>query len=154
MAAGDIVWFDQALLDLGKKLHDLSTEDIRLGVITSAVTPVATTTDPRWGTGGSTNLSSNQVATGGTSYTGPIALTTKSWTIVSGVPTFRADVVTLAQDATGFANGRWGILFNNTDAGKRALGFVDLGADRSLVSGSLSFDWQGAGNDILTLDQV
>lgn len=154
MAAGDIVWFDQALLDLGKKLHDLSTEDVRLGFITSAVTPAANTSDPRWGAGGGTNLSSSTVGTGGTSYTGPLALSTKSWAIVSGVPTFRADVVSLAQDASGFTNARWGILFNNTDSGKRALAYVDLGSDRSLASGSLSLDWQGAGNDILTLDQA
>jgi len=154
MAVGDIVWFDQALLDLGIKRHDLSTEDIRVGFITSAVTPLMNTSDPRWGAGGGTNLSSSQVATGGTSYTGPLALTTKSWSIVSGVPTFRADVLNIAQDASGFTNARWGILFNNTDAGKRALAFIDLGSDRSLVAGSLTLDWQGAGNDILTLDQV
>lgn len=154
MAAGDIVWFDQALLDLGIKRHDLSADTIRVGFITSAVTPTTTTADPRWGSGGGTNLSSSSVATAGTSYTGPIALATKTWAIQSGVPTLRADVITMAQDASGFANARWGVIYNDTDAGKRALAFIDLGSDRSLVTGSLTLDWQGAGNDILTLDQV
>ena len=44
MAVGDIVWFDQALLDLGKKVHDLSSDTIKLGLITSAVTPAASLT--------------------------------------------------------------------------------------------------------------
>lgn len=161
MAAGDIFWFDQALLDLGLALHNLDTADLKVGLITSAATPAMTTTDPRWGAGGSTNFSTNQVATGGTSYTGPITLQVASggvgsqtWTIVSGVPTLRADMITLAKDDSGFTNARWGILYNNTDAGKRAIAYIDLGTDRSIVSGSLTFDWNGANNDILTLDQV
>lgn len=154
MATGDITWFDQALLDLGEKLHDLSSDTLQLGIITSAATPAANTSDPRWGAGGGTNFSSNQVATGGTSYTGPVALTSVTWTIVSGTPTLRAANVSLAQDASGFTNGRWGIIFNNTDAGKRAIAFVDLGSDRSLVAASLLFDWNGASGDILTLNQV
>jgi hypothetical protein len=63
-------------------------------------------------------------------------------------------VVSLAQDASGFTNGRWGILYNDTAAGKQALAYVDLGSDRSLVTGPLTIDWNGATNDILTLDSV
>lgn len=153
MASGDIKWFAQALMDLGNKIHDMDGDDIRLGIITSAVTPVLSTAAPHWGGTGTTNLATNQVPTGGTSYTGPVALANKSWSLVSNVPTLRADNVTLAQDASGFTAGRWGILYNNTDANKRAIGFVDLGADRSLVSGAVTIDWSGANNDILTLTQ-
>jgi hypothetical protein len=158
MAAGDIVWFDQAMLDLGKEVHDLTNDTLKLGIVKSAanagIDPVASTADPRWGAGGSTNLSSSEVATGGSSYTGPQTLTTKTWTLVSGKGTLRADVVSLAQDASGFTNGRWGILYNDTAAGKQALAYVDLGSDRSLVTGPLTIDWNGATNDILTLDSV
>lgn len=153
MAAGDIKWFAQALLDMGKKLHDLSADTLKLGIITSAVTPSLSTSDPRWGAGGSTNLSTNQVATGGTSYTGPQTLASVTWTSVSNVPTLRATDVSLAQDASGFTNGRWGIIYNDTDAGKRCLGFVDFGSDRSLATGSLTVNFGGAGTDILTLTQ-
>ena len=151
MAAGDIFWFAQGLLDLGNKIHDMDSDDWRLGLITSAVTPTRTTAGPHWGGTGTTNLATSQVGTGGTSYTGPIALASESWSIVSGVPTFRADVVNLAQDASGFANARWGVIYNNTDANKRAIAYVDLGSDRSLVTGPLNIDWAGATNDILTL---
>ena len=39
MANGDIKWFAQGLLDLGNKIHDLDSDDLRVGFITSAVTP-------------------------------------------------------------------------------------------------------------------
>jgi len=69
------------------------------------------------------------------------------------VPTFRADVVTINQDASGFTTARWGIIYNNTDASKRAIAFIDLGSDRSIVAGSLTLDWSGATNDVLTITQ-
>lgn len=152
MAAGDIVWFDQALLDLGEKLHDLSSDTFNWALITAAVTPAANTSDPRWGAGGGTNLSSNAVATG-TAWTGPVALTSTAWTIVSGTPTFdAADPTTIAQDAGGFTDARWLIIYNHTDAGKRALGYMDLGSARSIVTGPLTITWNASG--ILTLNQA
>ncbi len=152
MAAGDIKFFAQALHDLGNKIHDLDGDTLKIGLVTSVVTPALSTAAPHWGGTGTTNLATNQVATG-TAYTGPITLTTKSWTVVSNVPTFRADEVVVAQDASGFTNARWGIIYNDTDANKRAIAFVDLGSDRSIVSGSLTMAWSGATNDILTLTQ-
>ena len=152
MAVGDIKWFAQGLHDLGNKIHNLSTDVIKLGLITSAATPAVSTAAPHWGGTGTTNFATNQVTTG-TSYStgGPTLVDT--WTLVSNVPTFRADVVTIAQDATGFTNARWGIIYNSTDANKRALAFVDLGSDRSIQPGSLTLDWSGANNDILTITQ-
>ena len=155
MAVGDIKWFAQGLTDLGNKVHSLNNIDtLKLGLVTSAVTPAVNTNGPHFGGTGSTNLATNQVATG-TSYTaGGPALTTVSWANVSGVPTLRADNVTIAQDAanTTFA-ARWGIIYNSTDANKRALAYVDLGSDRSISAGSLTLDWSGANNDILTITQ-
>jgi hypothetical protein len=161
MAVGDIVWFDQALLDLGLKVHNLDTDTLKVGLITSAVTPSQSTSDPRWGAGGGTNLATNQVATG-TAYTngGPLLQISsggggsQTWTVVSSVPTLRADALTIAQDAGGFTNARWGVIYNDTAGGKQALAFIDLGSDRSIQTGSLTLDWFGANNDILTIDQV
>ena len=154
MAAGDIVLFNQFRLDAGKKLHDLSADALKVSYVKSAanggIDPAASTSDPRWGAGGGTNLSSSEVATGSSYSAGGIALTTITWTLVSGVPTLRADIVTTALDATGFTNARWGIIYNNTDAGKRAMAYVDLGADRSIQTGSLTLDWTGVTNDIAT----
>lgn len=158
MAAGDIVWFDQALLNLGEKIFDLSSDTLKLGLVKSAansgIDPSATTSDPCWGAGGSTNLSSSQVATGGTSYTGPQTLSSVTWTLVSGTPTLRAANVTLAADASGFTNARWGIIYDDSATNKNALAYVDLGADTSIAAASYTFDWSGASGDVLTLDQA
>lgn len=152
MATGDVTWFDQALLDLGKKIHDLSTDVLKLGLVTSTVTPSATTADPRWGAGGGTNLSTNAVATG-TAWTGPVTLASVAWTIVAGTPTLdAADPAQIAQDGSGFTNARWGIIYNDTAAGKQALCFIDLGSDRSIVTGPLSITFNASG--VLTLNQV
>jgi hypothetical protein len=155
MASGDITIFQQARLNLGKGVFDLSADTLKLGIIKSAANsghdPSSSDADPHWGGSGTTDLSASQVATGGTSYAGPVTLTSTSFTLVSGVPTLRADVVSLSQDASGFTNGRWGILYDDTDANKRAIAFVDLGGDQSLVAAGLNIDWNGATNDILTL---
>jgi hypothetical protein len=155
MATGDVKWFRQALLDLGEKIHDLSSDTYKIGIVTSSTVPSTTTSDPRWGSGGTTNFSSNQVATG-TAYTGPITLTSVTWTLVSNVPTFRAANVTIAQDAGGgFTNGAYGIIYNDTAAGKQALGFIELSSGGALsnVSGSVTIDWNGASGDIFTITQ-
>ncbi len=156
MATGTVKWFVQALLDLGNKIHDMDGDDLRMGIVTTAVVPTKDTAAPHWGGTGSVNMATNQVAVAGTSYTGPIVLTGESWSIVSGVVTFRADVITLPVDASGFTNGAYGIIYNNTDANKRALGFIELsaGGTASLVAGQLVIDWAGATNDLFTLTQA
>jgi hypothetical protein len=152
MATGDLRWFGQALHDLGNKLHDMDSDDLRIALITGAATPLVTTAAPHWAGTGTTNFATSQVATG-TVYTGPIALAGRTWTLVSGSPILRADIVTVLQDAAGFTNARWGIVFNNTDANKRAIGFVDLGSDRSIVGGALTIDWAGGTNDLFSIAQ-
>jgi len=154
MATGTVKWFAQALLDLGNKIHDIDTDDLRLGIVTAATVPTLATAAPHWGGTGTTNFATNQVALA-TAYTGPIALASKTWSLVSNVATFRAAIVSIAQDAGGFVNGAYGIIFNNTDANKRALAFVELSSagTLSLAAGAVDIDWSGANNDILTLTQ-
>jgi hypothetical protein len=153
MAAGDFKWFAQGLHDLGNKIHDLDTDDWRMGIITSSTTPAVNTPVPYWLTGsGTTAMGANQVATGGTSYTAPIALASEAWTLnATGANMDCADIV-LAQDASGFTNGRWGIVYNNTNAAKQCIGYLDLGSDRSLVAGSLTITMNASG--ILSLSQA
>lgn len=151
MAAGDVVWFDQALVDMAKKLIDLSG-DIRLGIVDATITPSATTAAPCWGAGGTTDFSAEQVSTGGTAYTGPIDLAGVTCTLSGGAMVFDADDVSISQDASGFTDGRWGILYDNAAANKNAIGYLDLGIARSIVTGPLSITWNASG--ILTLNQA
>jgi len=152
MATGTIKFFAQGLLDLGNKLHNFATDDLRLAIVTASTVPATTTAAPHFSGTGTTNFGSTEVAHA-TAYAGPIALANKSWTIVAGVPTLRADIITIAQDAAGFTNGAYGIIYNNTDANKRAIGFVELsaGGSLSLVAGQVVIDWSGVTNDIFTI---
>ena len=72
---------------------------------------------------------------------------------MAGVLTFRATDVVIPQNASGFSNGAYGIIYDNTDANKRAFGFIELssGGTATIVTGSLTIDFQGAGTDILTI---
>lgn len=153
MANGDIKWFSGGLLALGTKVHNLASDTLKVGFITSAATPAISDTDPRWGAGGSVNFSSSQVTPGGNYATGGPTLASVTFTNVSNVPTLRATDISIAQHASNPTNARWGILYNDTDASKRALAFLDFGSARDLTAGAFTFNFGGAGTDILTLTQ-
>lgn len=152
MATGDIKWFRQAIVDLGTKIHNLTSDTLNLGIVTSATAPTMATAAPHWGGTGTTNFASTQVSTGG-GYTGPVALSGVTWTDVAGVITLRATDVTVPQNASGFSNGAYAIIYNATDANKRAIGYIELSAagTLSIVSGSFTIDFQGAGTDVLRI---
>jgi hypothetical protein len=145
MAAGTITVFNYALLEAFKGSHNLSSNTIKLGIITSAMTPSVSDVQPHWGGTGTTDYSTAQVATGSTYVTGGPALTTVTWALVGGIPTLQADSPIIAVNAGGFTNGRWGILYNSTDASKRALAFVDFGADKSIVAIALKIQFAAGG---------
>ena len=155
MAQGDIKWFSAGLLQLGTKIHNLTSDVLKLAIVTNATVPTTDTAIPHFGGTGTTNFSTNQVSTVG-GYTGPITLASVTFTEIGTlpkVPTLRATDVVVAQNASGFSNGAYGIIFNDTDANKRALGFIELSAAgaASIVSLALTIDFQGAGTDVLRL---
>lgn len=127
-----------------------------LGIVTNTTVPLLSTAAPHWGGTGTTNFATNQVAITGTQYTGPKTLASVTWTLVANVPTLRATDIAMTIDASGFTNGAYGIIYNSTDANKRALGFVELSAagTLSLVAGAVTIDWLGAGTDLLTITQA
>lgn len=153
MARGDIKWFAQGLHDLGNKLHDMDGDDWRMGIVTNATVPAVSTAAPHWGGTGTTNFATNQVATG-TAYTGPLVLGTESWVLTATGAQFRiSSDASIAQDASGFSNAYWGIIYNNTDANKRAVAYVDLGGPVSNTGGAVTFGWNGVNQDVLELAQ-
>lgn len=149
MAQGDVVYFDQFLVDLKKKLHDLSADVIKWALITSAVTPAATTADPRWGAGGTTNLSSNEVTPGGNYAAGGATLGGQAVTLTGGLAMFDGNDVSWLQNAGNPTNAKWAIGYNSTDAGKRCIGFVDLGTAFDMTTGDLQIVWNANGIDRL-----
>jgi hypothetical protein len=143
MARGDVKWFASALLELGQEVHTLQGDDIQLGIVTNLPVPTVNTPGPCWGAGGTTNLSSNQVALA-TGYTGPIALAAETWALAANVPNFSANSVVIPQDAAGFANGAYGIIFNNTATNKQCLGFIDLGGPIGNQNGPININFNSS----------
>jgi hypothetical protein len=145
MAQGDVVFFDQALVDVLEKVHNLETDTIKLGITTGVVTPSATTSDPRWGAGGGTNLATNEVTPGGNYAAGGPAIANPAVTLTGGLAMFDGDDVSVAANAGNPTNAVWGIIYNDTAAGKNALGFVDLGGTFNMTGGNLDVLWNANG---------
>lgn len=145
MARGDVHFF--ASFDLKSKAgisFNLTSDTLKLGIVTNATAPTVGTTDPRWGASGSTDFSANQVATA-TAYTGPITLASVTFTRSVGVNTLSAANIVVAQDAGGFTNAAYGIIYDDTTSGKYAIGYVDLGGPVSIVAGALNINWNASG---------
>lgn len=145
MAQGDLVVFNRFKMDVGLKIHDLENDVLKFGLITNAVTPAANTSDPRWGAGGGTNLSSNQVSAGGNYASGGPSLSNPTYTESGGTATRDAGDVSIAQNASNPTNARWGIYYNDTATGKQCEGFLDLGGVTDLSAGDFSVTHNAAG---------
>ena len=144
MAQGDVVLFNQAKEELGLGDWNLSTDTVRLALITSTVTPTATTADPRWGAGGSTNLSTNEVSAGG-NYTAGGQDITNTWTRATGTVTFDGADISWVQNGSNPTDARWGILYDDTDSENKCIAFVDLGSVFDMSGGDLNVNWNASG---------
>ncbi len=145
MARGDIIIFDQFLVDVGLKVHNLNTDTFRIGFVDNTITPAVTTADPRWGAGGTTNLSTNQVS-GGNYPATPDALTGVSYALSGGQGVFDAtDPAVYTANASNPATLYWAIVYNDTAAGKQAVCAYDLGGPVDGTSSDLDFDFNASG---------
>lgn len=145
MAQGDITLFNEFKKDVGEKVHNLGSDTFKLGLITNAVTPAASTADPRWGASGSTNFSSSQVTPGGNYSTGGPTIASTTWTESAGVVTFDGSDVSIASNGSNPNNARWGIIYNDTSTGKECVGFLDLGGVTDLTAGPFASNWSASG---------
>lgn len=145
MARGDVHYF-RAFLKKSKAgtVFSLGSDTLKLGIVGNGVVPTVLTPDPRWGSGGTTDFSAQQVATG-TSYTGPITLTSVTYTQNNNVDTLSSANVALAPDAAGFNTAYYAIIYDDTVAGKFAIGFVDLGGPVSIATNAMNLNWNAAG---------
>lgn len=151
MAQGDVVFFDQFLVDRDEKLHDLENDVIQIALIDGTITPTAATADPRWGAGGTTNFLAEQVAIGG-NYAGPVTLANNVVALTAGRSEIDwDDPATWATNASNPTDATWAIIFNNTDAGKRCIGFVDIGGAFNMTTGPLTITF---GTPVAYTDQA
>lgn len=112
------------------------SDTIKVALITSTTTPSITDSNPTWGAAGAQNYSTNEVAAGGNYVAGGVALTGTTVTQAGAVVSLNAtSPISWAANASNPTNARWAIVYDNTTVNKEVLGFIDLGAVTSLVSG-------------------
>jgi hypothetical protein len=138
MAAGDFTIFTQAKNDIQKGVHNIGTDTYKFGLIGNAVPPSETTADPRWGAGGTTNFSSQEVTPGGNYAAGGPTITLTP-ALNSPNAKVTASTINIAQHASNPTGVYWAIIYNSTSAGKEALGFVELGTNLNLTTGAFSW---------------
>jgi hypothetical protein len=146
MAQGDIVVFNQFKEDMGAQLHDLTAagDVVKLAFIDSTQTPAANANDPRWGAGGTVNYDTNEVSGGAFTAEGADILNT--WVETTGTVKFGGtDLATFGKNASNPSTLRWGIFYNSTDAGKRCIAYLDLGAVVDGTAGDLTITFNASG---------
>lgn len=140
MAAGDFTVFDEAK---AKMLAGnwASTDVFYCAIIDNTTTPVASLATPVFGDFTEVGAAGSYVANG-------TSLGTLS-TLVSeaaGVMTFDSAVnPTWAQHASNDVDAWWAIVYNFTDAGKDAVGFLELGGPVDMTAGALTITWSATG---------
>ena len=152
MAAGDVVFFDQYMVDVQEGVHNQETDSFKLGIVDNTTAPSATTADPRWGAGGTTDFSANEVTPGGNYSAGGPSIANPTVTLTGGAGVFDGDDISIAQDGSNPSGAYWGIIYNDTAAGKNAIGSVELGTNLDLSAGPFSVTWNASG--ISSIDQA
>lgn len=131
MAEGDFTFFDAFGADEANGTHDLDTHTFKVGIITNAGgAPSQTQTTPAWG-----DFSANEVTTTANYSAGGPSVGVLTLSAVGATTTidWTTDVA-ITGIAGGDANAYWGILYNDTAAGDPAVGFIDLGGPKTMVS--------------------
>ncbi len=147
MARGDLTLFNGFIENLTQEGHNFATDTLRVGIITNVQTPVATEATPSWG-----DYSANEVSDGNGYTAGGITVTGLSDDRSDNVLTVDGDDIALAQNASGFTDGYWGILYNSSNAQNAAIGFIELDGPLSIAAGPLALNWSPEGIFRLTIN--
>ena len=138
MPRGSVTLFNETMLDMGKGVHDLSADVLRLGIVDNTITPAVDDATPRWA-----DYSANEVVATGNYTADGETLTTVVYAMVSDLATLSADDVNIGVHASGFLDGYWGILYNDDAANDEAIGFIEMAGPVSEQAGNVDFEWTG-----------
>jgi len=140
MALGDVVVFNGALAFLIDGGFE-SADDIKVAICDNTFTPTQAGTTPALGDFTQVGSAGSYVA-GGTSLGNIGTLTTQ----LGAVMTFdSATNPTWAANASNDTDAFWGIVYNDTDGGDRAIAFVDLGGPVNMATTALTITWNASG---------
>jgi hypothetical protein len=144
MAAGDLTVFEEFSLDIGKGVHDFTSDSLKLALIDDTLAPTAADATPTW-----SDYSANEVS--GTGYTaGGATLSGVTYTEADGVAKLDdTGNVTWSQNGAGPTDAYYAVLYNDDAASDQAICFIDLDGPVSLQDGDISVTWNASG--ILTV---
>ena len=156
MALNDVQVFNTVPDKLGD--NTLTVEDaavIKLALIDSVITPTAADLTPMWSAGSNQDYDGNEVAefVGGYSQ-GGVTLANVVFTQTATVTKLDADDVSLTQNAAGFDDARWGIIYDDGATNKDCLAFIDLGAAVSQVAGPVTIAFNAGGIFTVTVNDT
>ena len=131
------VVYDEAILAIHKQVHDLDTDLLKMMLITVATVPAAGDLTPA-------KADYTEVTAGGNYVAGGYDILSTA-TEAAGTTTIDGTDPTWAQHASNPTDARYAVLYNDTNAGKEAIGFVDLGSTIDLTAGALTLTISGTG---------
>jgi hypothetical protein len=140
MAQGDLVVFEEAMA----KMLDgdwASTDNFYCAICDNTATPTAAFATP-------TLTDFTEVGAAGTYVTGGTDLGTLATIVAEAAGTVTLDSATnptWAQDASNDNDAYWAIVYNQTDAAKDCLFYVDLGGPVDMTAGDLTVTWNASG---------
>lgn len=140
MALGDLVVFNVAKAQMIEGDWS-STDNFNLALTDNTTTPTPGQTTPAL-------TDFTEVTPGGNYSAGGILLDTLVNLVseAAGVMTFDSTVnPSWLQNAANPTNAYWGIVFNNTNANKDAIAYIDLGGPIDLTAGDLTVTWNASG---------
>lgn len=140
MAVGDVTIFNEAreyMFDGGWG----SSDTIKVAVLDNTTAPTVATATPALG-------DFTEVGTAGSYTAGGVSI--GSWsTIISqsgGTVTFdSATNPNWTQNASNDTDAYWGLIYNDTQVGDPAIGFVELGGPVNMATGALTITWNASG---------
>lgn len=151
MAAGDTGTFLTFWDELATKVHDLASDEFKVGLIegTAGATCSAGVAAPHFGGTGTTDFSTYEITAVSSYAAGGLSLSaTYTRSANSAQPVFDFEInPTWDRNTTGPQRTiKYGIIYNNTDANKRCVGWIEVhSSGYDLTSGSLTIEWEPTG---------
>lgn len=142
MARNDAFLFKEFVKDVYDGVHgDLSAATIKAMIISNVSAPTEDDVAPRY-----SSYSANEVSNAGGYVTGGLTLSGVITSYTDGVLKFDdTGNISLSQDAGGFENAYWMVLYNDTAASDQAICAIDLGGPVSERTGPFSVTWNASG---------
>lgn len=151
MAQGDLTLFNEFSKELLGGTHNLAAagNTIKVMLITNAAVPSASTTTPT--KSDFTEVTGTGYTAGGYTISGGQSVTVVSGSVYKWDST---DNPSWTQNGSGPTNIYYAVIYNDTDASDKCIGFIDMTVDGgttpiSLQAGNVSITWNASG--ILTL---